>query len=130
MILGGPICTCTNDCVTISNPSDHYSPYTFTVIGFDLIDPASFLTIHLYLYCPLVNVVLVVYDVVLPLLTVVQLLPELLLSQKYVSPRTLALHMRVMFFPIGTTSPVGCSVICGGSKLHYYIISQILFFTS
>jgi len=63
-----------------------HSPYTFTVALLDTTDPASFLTLHLYMYCPLVSVVSVVYDVELSLLTVVQLLPELLLSQEYVSP--------------------------------------------
>ena len=61
------------------------------------------------MYCPTTILRLVVYDVVLSLLTVVQLLPELLLFQEYTSvPRPLALHMRVMFLPIGTSLPVGC----------------------
>ena len=59
------------------------------------------------MYSPIVSVVLVVYDVVLSLLTVVQLLPELLLSQEYTSvPRPLAPHMRVMFPPNGKSPPV------------------------
>ena len=66
-----------------------YSPYTFTVAILDTTDPASLLTLHLYMYCPIASVVSVVYDIVL-LLTVVQLLPELL-SQEYASvPRPLA----------------------------------------
>jgi len=86
----------------------HPSPYTFTVALFDRVGPASLLTLHLYTYSPLVNVVLVVYDVVLPVLTVVQLLPELLLSQEYVNvPLPLALHMRVILLLIGTSPPVG-----------------------
>ena len=87
----------------------HYiSPYTFTVALLDTTDPASLLTLHLYMYSPIVSVESVVYDVVLSLLTVVQLLPELLLSQEYTSvPRPLALHMRVMFLLIGTSPPVG-----------------------
>ena len=59
------------------------------------------------MYSPIVSVASVVYDVVLSLLTIVQLLPELL-SQEYTSvPRPLALHMRVMLLPIGTSPPVG-----------------------
>ena len=85
-----------------------YSPYTFTVALLDTTDPASLLTLHLYMYSPIVSVVLVVYDVVLSLLTVVQRLPELLLSQEYTSvPRPLALHMIVMLLLIGTSPPVG-----------------------
>jgi len=85
-----------------------YSPYTFTIALLDTTDPASLLTLHLYTYCPIASLVLVVYDVVLSLLTVVQLLPELLLSQEYTSvPTPLALHMRVMFLPIGTFLSVG-----------------------
>ena len=85
-----------------------YSPYTFTVALLDTTGPASLLTLHLYMYFPIVSVVSVVYDVVLSLLTVVQLLPELLLSQEYTSvPRPLALHMRVVFLSIGTSSPFG-----------------------
>ena len=86
----------------------NYSPYTFTVVLLDITDPASLLTIHLYMYCPIVSVVSVVYDAVLSLLTVVQLLPELLLSQEYTSvPTPVALHMRVMLLPNGTSLPVG-----------------------
>ena len=85
-----------------------YSPYTFTVAVLDTTDPASLLTLHLYMYSPIVSVVSVVYDVVLSLLTVGQLLPELLLSQEYTSvPRPLALHMRVMLLPIGISPSVG-----------------------
>ena len=82
-------------------------PNTFTVAILDTTDPASLLTLHLYMYSPLVNVVSVVYDVVLSVLTVVQLLPELL-SQEYASvPIPLALHMRVILLLIGTSPPVG-----------------------
>ena len=91
------------------------SPYTFTVAVFDRVAPASLLTLHLYMYSPLVNAVSVVYDVVLSLLTIVQLLPELLLlSQEYTNvPIPLALHIRVMLLPIGVTPPVGWVVIDG-----------------
>ena len=85
-----------------------HSPYTFTVALFDRVGPASLLTLHLYMYSPLVNVVSVVYDVVLALLIVVQLLPELLLSQAYANvPLPLPLHMRVILPPNGTSPPVG-----------------------
>ena len=85
-----------------------YSPYTFTVTLLDTSDPASLLTLHLYMYSPIVSVVSVVYDVVLSLLIIVQLLPELLLSQEYVSvPRPIALQMRVVFLSNGMSSPVG-----------------------
>ena len=57
------------------------SPYTFTVV--QLTDPASLLTLDLYMYSPIVSVVSIVYDVMLALLTIVHLLPELLLSQEY-----------------------------------------------
>ena len=89
-----------------------YLPYTFTVALLDLTDPASLLTIHLYMYCPTAMLLLVVYDELLA--TVVQLLPECLLSQEYTSvPRPLALHMRVMLLPIGTSPSAGCSVMIG-----------------
>ena len=85
-----------------------YSPYTLTIALLDTTDPASFLTLHLYLYSPIVSVVSVVYDVVLRLLTLVHLLPEIFLFHEYVSvPRLLALHMRVMLLPIGISPPVG-----------------------
>ena len=85
-----------------------YSPYTFTVAILDATDPASLLTLHLYTCSPIVSDVSVVYDVVLSLLTVVQLLPELLLSQEYTSvPKPLALHMRVILLPLGTPQSVG-----------------------
>ena len=84
-----------------------YSPYTFTIALLDTTDPASLLTLHLYMYCPIASVVSVVYDVVLSLLTVVQLLPEVL-SQEYSSvPRPLALHVRITLLLIGTTPPTG-----------------------
>jgi len=103
-MVGGPVDTC----VIMSYLLRQHSPYTFTVVLLDITDPASLLTLHLYMYSPIVSVVSVVYDVVLSLLTVVQLLPEILLSQEYTSvPRPLALHMRVMLLPIGTSSPVG-----------------------
>ena len=96
-----------------------YSPYTFTVALLDTTDPASLLTLHLYMYSPIVSVISVVYDFVLSLLTVVQLLPELLLSQEYTSvPKPLVLHMRVMFLPIGTSPPAGLFVISGGPIKH------------
>jgi len=102
------------DLVTTLFYSKH-SLHTFTVALLDITDPTSLLTIHLYMYCPTSMLLLVVYDVVLSLLTIVQLLPELLLSQEYTSiPRPLALHMRVMLLPIGTSPPVGCSVMNGG----------------
>ena len=85
-----------------------YSPYTFTVAILDTTDPASLLTLHLYMYCPIASVVSVVYDVVLSLLTVVQLLPELL-SQEYTSVLVpLALHVRVKSLRNGPSSPIGC----------------------
>ena len=66
------------------------------------------------MYCPIASVVLVVYNTLL-LLTVVQLLPELL-SQKYFSvPIPQPLHIRVTLFPNGTTLSVGWFVITGGS---------------
>ena len=80
-----------------------HSPYTFTVAILDTTDPASLLTLHLYMYCPIASVVSVVNDVVLSLLTVVQLLPELL-SQEYVSvPIPSALHVRTILPLRGTT---------------------------
>ena len=83
-----------------------YSPYTFTVALLDTTDPASLLTIHLYVYCPIANVVSVSYDVVLALI-VIQLLPELL-SQEYTSvPSPVPLHIRVALLPIGTLSLFG-----------------------
>ena len=71
-------------CVIMCYMLGQYSPYTFTVVILDTTDPASLLTLHLYMYCPIASVVSVVYDVVLSLLTVAQLLPELL-SQEYIS---------------------------------------------
>ena len=73
-----------------------YLPYTFTVVTLDTTDSLSLLTLHLYMYCPVGSDVLVVYDVVLPLLTVVQLLPLELVSQENVrAPEPLALHIKV-----------------------------------
>ena len=67
------------------------------------------------MYCPIASVVSVVYDVVFSLLTVVQRLPDLLLSQEYTSvPRPLALHVKTTFLFIGTSSPVGWMKIVGG----------------
>ena len=84
-----------------------YSPYTFTIALLDTTDPASLFTLHLYMYRPIASVVLVVYDVVLSLLTVVQLLLEVL-SQEYSSvPRPLALHVRTTLLLIGITPPTG-----------------------
>ena len=108
MIVGGPANTCVIMCYMLGQ----YSPYTFTIATLDTIDPASLLTLHLYMYCPIASVVsvvydVVVYDVVLSLLTVVQLLPELL-SQEYTSvPIPLALHVKMIFPFIGTSTPVG-----------------------
>ena len=64
------------------------------------------------MYCPIASVVSVVYDVVLSLLTVVQLLilelPLELLSQEYTSiPSPLALQVKVTLSPAGTSLPVG-----------------------
>ena len=68
------------------------------------------------MYCPIASVVSVVYDVVL-LLTVVQLLPELL-SQEYTSvPGLLARHARTVLPFIGTSLPTGCSRISGGTSV-------------
>ena len=79
----------------------------FTVPILDTTDPASLLTLHLYMYCPIASVVSVVYDVVLSLLTVVQLLPELL-SQEYTSiPIPLALQVKMMLSPSGISPPTG-----------------------
>ena len=92
-----------------------YSPYTFTVAILDTTDPASLLTLHLYMYCPIASVVSVVYDVVLSLLTVVQL-PSAFLSQEYTSvPKPLAIHNSFVFPCIGTSPPAGWSVISGTS---------------
>ena len=84
-----------------------YLPYTFTVAIVDTIDPASLLTLHLYMYCPIASVISVVYDVVLSSLTVVQILPDLL-SQEYTSiPIPLALQVRLMLSPTGISLPTG-----------------------
>ena len=56
----------------------HYSPYTYTIALLDTTDPASLLTTHLYVYCPTAILLLVVYDGLLALLILVQLLPDLL----------------------------------------------------
>ena len=45
------------------------------MVALDSTDPASLLTLHLYMYSPIVSVVSVVYDIVLPSLTAVQLPP-------------------------------------------------------
>ena len=103
VIVGGPVNTCVIMCYMLGQ----YSPYTFTIALLDTTDPASLLTLHLYMYCPIASVVSVVYDVVLSLLTVVQLLPELL-SQEYTSdPVPLPLHMRVILCPTGISPPAG-----------------------
>ena len=93
-----------------------YLPYTFTAPLLDTTDPASLLTLHLYMYCPMAIVVLVVYNtLLLLLLTVIQLLPELL-SQEYFSvPIPQPLHIRVVLFPSGTILSVGWFEINGGS---------------
>ena len=66
------------------------------------------------MYCPMASVILVVYNT-LSLLTVIQLLPELL-SQKYISvPIPQPLHSRVILFLNGTTLSVGWFVITAGS---------------
>jgi len=116
VIVGGPVDTY----VIMSYLLVQYSPYTFTVVLLDTTDPASLLTLHLYVYSPTVRVVSVVYDVVLSLLTAVQLLPEIFLSQECISvPRPLALHIRVVLLPIATSPPLGCFVISGGPKQVY-----------
>ena len=80
----------------------------FTVAILDTTDPASLLTLHLYMYCPIASVVSVVYDVVLSSLTIVQLLPEIRLSQEYTSvPIPLAPQVRVMLSPIGISPSTG-----------------------
>ena len=85
-----------------------YSPYTFTVALLDTSDPASLLTLHLYMYCPMASVLSVVYDFVLPLLTVVQLLLPEFLSQEYTSvPFPVALQVKVTLCPIATRFPTG-----------------------
>ena len=84
-----------------------YSPYTFTVVILDKTDPASLLTLHLYMYCPIASVLSVVYDVVLSVVTVVQL-PSMFLSQEYTrNPSPLALHMSVAFALIGISVSFG-----------------------
>ena len=96
-----------NTCVIMCYMLGQYSPYTFTIALLDTTDPASLLTLHLYMYCPIASVVSVVYDVVLSLLTVVQL-PLELLSQEYTSvPTPLALHVKMIFPFIGTSTSVG-----------------------
>ena len=93
-----------------------YSPYTFTVALLDTTDPASLLTLHLYVYCPTAMLLLVVYDGLLAFLLIdVQLLPDLL-SQEYirVPPRVVALHVRVVVVPCGIVTSLGCVVIDGG----------------
>ena len=96
-----------------------YSPYTFTIALLDTTDPASLLTLHLYMYCPIASVLSVVYDVVLSLLTVVQLPPESV-SQEYTSvPLPLALHVKMIFLFIGTSPLVGWSRIFEGPTKQY-----------
>ena len=74
-----------------------YLPYTSTVATLDTTDLLSLLTLHLYMYCPVGSDELVVYDVVLSLLTVVQLLLLELISQENISvpEPPLALHIKV-----------------------------------
>ena len=107
--MGGPMNTYVIMCYMLGQ----YSPYTFTIATLDTTDPASLLTIHLYMYCPIASVVSVVYDV-LSLPTVVQLLPELLSQEYTIVPIPLALHAKVIVPFTGTLSPTGCSVILGG----------------
>ena len=119
MIVGGPVNTCLIMCYMLGQ----YSPYTFTIALLDTTDLTSLLTLHLYMYYPIASVVLVVYDVVLSLLTVVQLLPELLSQEYNRVPRPLALHMRVMLaifmsFFFGMSSPIGCCTTSGGPKQY------------
>ena len=93
-------------CVIMCYMLGQYSPYTFTIALLDTTDPASLLTLHLYMYCPVASVVLVSCDVVL-ILTVVQLLPELL-SQECISvPSPVPLHIRVALVPNGTVALFG-----------------------
>ena len=92
-------------------------PYTITVALLDVTDPASLLTIHLYMYCPTVMLLLVVYDALLA--TVVHLLPDLL-SQEYISvPSPSALHVTVVVLLNGMTTSLGCVVIDGGPEKLY-----------
>jgi len=113
VIVGGPV----NTCVIMSYLLVQYSPYTFTVALLDTTDPASLLTLHLYMHCPTAMFLLVVYDWLLALLIDVQLLPDLL-SQEYISvPRPLPLHVRVVVLCIGTITFLGCVVIVGGPVL-------------
>ena len=73
-----------------------YLPYTFTVATLETTDLFSLLTLHLYMYCPTGSDVLVVYDVVLSLLTVIHLLSLKLISQENIGvPKPLALHIKV-----------------------------------
>ena len=112
-MVGGPVDTCVIMCYVLGQ----YSPYTFTVAILDTTstDLASLLTLHLYMYCPIAKVVSVVYNVVLSLLTVVQL-PSIFLSQEYVGvPKLLAIHSSLMFPFTGTSPPTGWSVISGTS---------------
>ena len=93
--------TAVNTCLIMCYMLGQYSPYTFTVAILDTTDPASLLTLHLYMYCPIASVASVVYDVVLSLLTVVQLLPEFL-SQEYTStPTPFAPHIRIILLLTG-----------------------------
>jgi len=91
-----------------------YSPYTITVALLDTTDPASLLTLHLYMCSPIVSVVSVVYDRLLIPLIGVQLLPEPL-SQEYISvpPPVVARHIRVVAVLTGMVVSDGCSVIDG-----------------
>ena len=92
----------------------NYSPYTFTVALLDITDPASLLTIHLYMYCPTAMLLLVVYDGRLALLIGAHLLLDLL-SQEYISvPSPSALHVRVVALLDGMVTSLGCVVIDGG----------------
>ena len=100
-----------------------YSPYTFTVALLDITDPASLLTIHLYMYCPTAMLLLVVYDGLLALLIGAHLLLDLL-SQEYISvPSPSALHVRVVVLLNGMVASLGCVVIDGGlvAKVKKYI---------
>ena len=92
-----------------------YSPYTFTVALLDTTDPASLLTLHLYVYCPTAMLLLVVYDGLLAFLLIGVQLPPDFLSQEYISvPLPVALHVRVVVVPCGIVTSLGCIVVNGG----------------
>ena len=112
-------------CISMSYQLGQYSPNTFTVALLDITDPASLLTIHLYMYCPTATLLLVVYDGLLP--AVVQLPPDLL-SQEYISvPFPSALQVKVVVLLNGMLTSLGCVVINGGPmSIEKLLIAQYI----